>query len=156
MNISNDCVAGIHYTLKNKDGEILDSSLDSEPLLYLHGAQNIVPGLEKELAGKTIGDTLSVIVTPDEGYGNYNKGLLQELPRDMFSGIDLIEVGMEFHAETQYGRQVVEVTKVENDTITVDGNHPLAGKNLHFDVEIVEVREATKEEIDHGHVHAQN
>jgi len=153
MNISNDCVAGIHYTLKNDAGEVLDSSIDAEPLLYLHGAQNIVPGLEKELAGKALGDKISVVVAPAEGYGDYNDSLLQELPSNMFSGVDSIEVGMEFHAETQHGKQIVAVTKVENDTVTVDGNHPLAGQNLHFDVEIVEVREALKEEIDHGHVH---
>jgi len=153
MNIINDCVATIHYTLKNSAGDVLDSSENAEPLPYLHGAQNIVPGLEKELAGKTTGDKLSVIVKPEEGYGDYSKELLQELPRTMFSGVDTIEVGMEFHAETQHGRQVVAVTKVEDETVTVDGNHPLAGQDLHFDVEILEVREATKEEIDHGHVH---
>lgn len=153
MNISNDCVAGIHYTLKNEEGEIVDASTKDEPFYYLHGAQNIVKGLENELAGKTTGDKLAVTVLPDDGYGEYRADLVQAIPRDMFNGIDTIEVGMEFHAETQHGRQVVKVVNIEGDAITVDGNHPFAGKNLYFDVEIIAVREATKEEIDHGHVH---
>lgn len=153
MNISNDCVATIHYTLKNDAGEIVDSSIGEEPLHYLHGAQNIVIGLENALAGKTVGDKLSVVVAPAEAYGEHNSALIQAIPRDMFSGIDTIEVGMAFHAQTQYGMQEVEVTKIEGDTITVDGNHPFAGENLHFDVEVLDVREASKEEIDHGHAH---
>ena len=153
MNIINECVAAFHYTLKNDAVEVVDSSEGQEPLYYLHGAHNIVPGLEKALEGKTVGDKLSVTVEPAEGYGDHDEALMQELPRSMFTGVDKIEVGMEFHAQTEMGQQVVAVTKVDDETVTVDSNHPLAGQNLHFEVEITEVREASKEELDHGHVH---
>ncbi|MGH1484586.1 MAG: FKBP-type peptidyl-prolyl cis-trans isomerase [Cellvibrionaceae bacterium] len=153
MNITANSVASFHYTLKNDAGETLDSSEGQEPLAYLHGAQNIVPGLEKEMEGKVIGDKFSVTVSPEEGYGELDESLQQELPKSMFSGVDKIEAGMEFHAQTEHGQQVVAVTKVEDDTVTVDGNHPLAGQNLHFDIEVTAIREASKEELEHGHVH---
>lgn len=153
MSITANKVALIHYTLKNDDGNTLDSSDGQEPLAYLHGHQNLVPGLEKELEGKTVGDKLSVTVPCEEGYGETDPELIQALPRDMFGGVDNIEVGMEFHAQTQNGMQVVEVIDVEEDTITINGNHPLAGMNLNFDVEVVEIRDATEEELQHGHVH---
>jgi FKBP-type peptidyl-prolyl cis-trans isomerase SlyD len=152
MNITTKSVASFHYTLKNDAGETLDSSEGQEPLSYLHGAQNIVPGLEKELEGKTVGDKLSVTVKPEEGYGEFDESLLQDLPKSMFTGVEEIEPGMEFHAQTQHGLQIVAVKKVEEETVTVDGNHPLAGQNLHFTVEITEVREASKEEIEHGYI----
>ena len=153
MEISNQLVASIHYTLKNDAGEVLDSSEGQAPLDYVHGAQNIVAGLEKELEGKKKGDKLSVTVVPEEGYGEYDDNLIQELNKEMFGGVDTIEEGMEFHAQTQNGMQVIEVKKVDGDTITVDGNHPLAGQTLHFDVEITDVRKATADELEHGHVH---
>jgi FKBP-type peptidyl-prolyl cis-trans isomerase SlyD len=153
MSISKDSVASFHYTLKDDDGNTIDSSAGQEPLPYLHGAGNIVPGLERELEGKTTGDKLSVIVKPVDGYGEMNESLVQELPKTMFAGVDDIKAGMDFHAETDNGQQMVTVTKVEEDTVTIDGNHPLAGKNLHFDIEVTEVREASPEELEHGHVH---
>ena len=156
MQISKDLVASIHYTLKNADGEVLDTSEGQEPLHYVHGAQNIVPGLEKELEGKTAGDKLTVVVDPIDGYGEYNAELIQELPKDMFAGVDTIEVGMEFQAQTpEGGMQIIEVKSIDGDKITVDGNHPMAGQTLHFDVEITDVREATKDELEHGHVHSE-
>ncbi|NHO64167.1 peptidylprolyl isomerase [Aestuariicella hydrocarbonica] len=153
MTITAKKVASIHYTLKNEQGDVLDSSEGQEPLVYLQGFQNLVPGLEKALEGKTVGDTVSVIVAAEEGYGDKNPELIQELPRDMFGGIEDIEVGMAFHAETSAGQQVVEVIDVDGDTVTIDGNHPLAGIDLHFDVEVLEIRDATEEELQHGHVH---
>lgn len=153
MTITANKVAIIHYTLKNEQGEVLDSSEGQEPLSYLQGFQNLVPGLEAALEGKSAGDKISVVVSPEEGYGDINPDLIQELPRDMFGGIEEIEVGMAFHAETPDGHQVVEVIDVEDDTVTIDGNHPLAGIELHFDVEVLEVRDATAEELQHGHVH---
>lgn len=153
MQISNDLVGSIHYTLKNAEGEVLDSSEGQEPLEYVHGKGNIVIGLEKALEGKSVGDKLSVEVTPEEGYGEYDDTLIQELPKEMFSGVEDIEVGMEFHAQTQDGMQVIEVIKVDGETITVNGNHPMAGKSLHFEVEVTNVREATEDELSHGHVH---
>jgi FKBP-type peptidyl-prolyl cis-trans isomerase SlyD len=153
MNITDNCVASFHYTLTDSTGKVLDSSIDQEPLSYLHGAGNIIPGLEKALVGKTVGDKLNVAVQAAEAYGERDDTMVQELPNSMFSGVDKIEVGMEFHAETEHGLQVVTVTAVENDTVTIDGNHPLAGVDLNFDLEITEVRDATSEELNHGHAH---
>lgn len=154
MNISENCVASFHYTLTDGTGKVLDSSEGQDPLSYLHGASNIIPGLEEALAGKQVGDKLQVAVPAAQAYGLRNDDLIQELPSSMFSGIDQIEVGMEFHAETEHGLQVVTVTKVEGDQVTIDGNHPLAGVDLNFDVEITEVRAATEDELSHGHVHS--
>lgn len=153
MNISDDCVASFHYTLTDNTGKVLDSSEGQEPLSYLHGASNIIPGLEAALLGKQVGDKLTVAVNAADAYGLRSDDLVQELPSSMFSGIDKIEVGMEFHAETEHGLQVVTVTKVDGDQVTIDGNHPLAGVDLNFDVEITEVRAATEEELSHGHAH---
>jgi FKBP-type peptidyl-prolyl cis-trans isomerase SlyD len=155
MKISPNLVASIHYTLKNDDGEILDSSVDQEPMNFLCGADNIVPGLEKALEGKVSGDKLSVVVEPNDGYGEYDATLVQELSKDMFAGVESIEVGMEFQTQTPDGMQVIEVKKIEGDTVTIDGNHPMAGHNLHFDIEITDVREATADELEHGHVHGE-
>jgi FKBP-type peptidyl-prolyl cis-trans isomerase SlyD len=154
MNITLNKVASIHYTLTDEDGEILDSSAGQEPLVYLQGHQNLVPGLEAALEGKTTGDKLSVVVVAAEGYGEFDPSMVQELPRSAFEGIDEIEVGMEFHAETDHGLQIVEVIEVEGDTVTINGNHPLAGTDLHFEVEVIAVRDATEEELQHGHVHS--
>lgn len=153
MNITDNCVASFHYTLTDSTGKVLDSSDGQEPLSYLHGAGNIIPGLEKALLGKTAGDKLNVAVTASEAYGERDDTMVQELPTSMFSGVEQIEVGMEFHAETEHGLQVVTVTSVENDVVTIDGNHPLAGVDLNFDVEVTEVREASAEELTHGHAH---
>lgn len=153
MNISDNFVASFHYTLTDSTGQVLDSSEGKEPLTYLHGVGNIIPGLEKELAGKAVGDKLTVAVPAAEAYGERNEEMIQELPASMFTGVEKIEAGMEFHAQTEQGLQVVRVRSVDGDTVTIDGNHPLAGVNLNFDVEITEVREATDEEKDHGHVH---
>lgn len=153
MQIAQDCVALIDYTLTNDAGDVIDSSQGGEPLAYLHGHQNIIPGLEKALAGKTAGDSLKVSIAPAEGYGDKNPSLIEQVPRHMFSGVDNIEVGMQFHAQTGGGMQVITVSAVDGDTITVDGNHPLAGETLHFDVTVKEVRAASQEELDHGHVH---
>lgn len=153
--IASDKVASIHFTLKNAEGNVLDTSIGEQPLVYLQGHQNLVPGLENALEGKSVGDTLTVVITAEEGYGPKDPALIQDLPRDMFSGIDSIEVGMEFHAETPNGKQIVEVVDVEGDTVTIDGNHPLAGEDLHFEVEVMDVRDATENELQHGHVHGE-
>ncbi len=153
MNISEQCIASFHYTLTDGSGKVLDTSEGQEPLAYLHGSGNIIPGLEKALLGKTIGDKLNVTIPAAEAYGLRDDTMVQELPSNMFDGIDKIEVGMEFHAETEHGLQVVTVTKVEGDMVFIDGNHPLAGVDLTFDVEITEVRAASEEEMEHGHAH---
>jgi len=153
MNIKENCVASIHYTLTDGEGKVIDTSEGQEPLTYLHGAGNIIPGLEKALLGKLVGDKFNVSIPAAEAYGVRDDSMIQELPATMFSGIDSIAVGMEFHAETEQGLQVVTVTKVEGDNITIDGNHPLAGVDLTFDVEVAEIRDASAEELEHGHAH---
>lgn len=153
MQIAQDIVALIDYTLTNDAGDVIDSSDGGEPLAYLHGHQNIIPGLEKALAGKVAGDSLKVSIAPAEGYGEVNPSLVEKVPSNLFQGVDKVEVGMQFHAQTGQGMQVITVTGVEGDMVTVDGNHPLAGQTLHFDVTVKEVRAASKEELDHGHVH---
>ncbi len=155
MNIADNCVASFHYTLTDSTGKVLDSSTGHEPLSYLHGAGNIIPGLERALVGKVVGDKLNVAVAAADAYGERDSGMVQQLPSQMFSGVDQIEVGMEFHAETEHGLQVVTVVAVEDDKVTIDGNHPLAGVDLNFDVEITEVRAATADELAHGHAHGE-
>lgn len=152
--IGDNVVATFHYKLTNNAGDVLDSSEGRDPLSYLHGAGNIIPGLEKELKGKTAGAPMQVSVSPEEGYGVVQEALIEVVPREAFQGVESIEPGMAFEAAGNDGhaRRIV-VTKVEGEEITVDGNHPLAGVELTFDVEIVEVRDATEEEISHGHVH---
>ena len=153
MQIADRCVAYFHYTLTNDAGDVLDSSSGRDPLPYLHGKGNIVPGLEKALAGKTVGDKLDVVVAPEEGYGPRIDSLVQVVPKAAFQGVDKLEPGMQFQAESNMGPVSVVVTAIEGDNVTVDGNHPLAGETLHFAVEITEVREASVEEVLHGHVH---
>ena len=153
MQIANDKVVTIHYTLTNAAGEVIDSSEGAEPLAYLHGHGNIIPGLENALAGKTAGDKMDVSVAPSEGYGERMDELVQEVSRDLFDTEDEIQPGMQFHAQSDQGPRVVTVVTVTESTITIDGNHPLAGETLKFDVEITEVRDATSEELAHGHVH---
>lgn len=152
--IGNDVVVTIHYTLSDDDGNVIDSSSEAEPLPYLHGANNIIPGLENALAGKQEGDSIKIRVTPEDGYGEIIPELIQVVDRSAFQGVDAIEPGMNFQAQDPSGhtRNIV-VKDVSNDTVTVDGNHPLAGVALNFDVSVVGVREATPEELEHGHVH---
>ncbi|GAB3368767.1 peptidylprolyl isomerase [Spongiibacter taiwanensis] len=154
MNIANNCVVAFHYTLTDDEGNELDSSKGKEPLAYLHGHSGIIPGLERELEGKVAGDAMKVTVQPADGYGELNPELVQAVPRAAFQGVDQIEVGMQFQAQGAGGQvQMVVVKEVSDELVTVDANHPLAGQVLHFDVSIEGVREATEEEISHGHVH---
>lgn len=153
MQISDQCVALFHYTLRNDADEVIDSSEGKDPLAYLHGAGNIVPGLENALVGKSAGDQFKVSVDAAQGYGEKHDALVEEVPREAFQGIDKIEVGMRFQADSDKGPMVVTVAAVSDDTVTVDGNHPLAGETLHFDIDVVEVREASAEEKEHGHPH---
>ncbi|MEP5762986.1 MAG: peptidylprolyl isomerase [Halieaceae bacterium] len=152
--IGNNMVVSMHYTLKDQEGTVIDSSEGADPLTYLHGVGNIIPGLEKALVGKVAGDSVAVVVDPGEGYGEYQAELLQVVPRAAFEGVESIEVGMEFQAQAGDGsvRRIV-VREVEGDDVTVDANHELAGVDLHFAIDIVSVREATTEEVEHGHVH---
>jgi FKBP-type peptidyl-prolyl cis-trans isomerase SlyD len=153
MQIADQSVVLMHYTLTNAKDEVLDSSVGAEPLAYLHGVGNIVSGLEKALAGRQAGDKLKVVVHPEDAYGVRDDKLVQQVPRRAFQGIADVQPGMSFTADGPKGPTRVTVTKVLGDMVTVDGNHALAGEILHFDVDILEVRKATEEELAHGHVH---
>lgn len=155
MAVARNSVVLIQYKLTNDSGEVLDQSEAGSPLAYIHGRGNIIPGLERELEGKSAGDKLQVTVKPAEAYGEYDQQLIQSVPRKAIQGVDDIQEGMQLHARSNEGVRVLTVKKVENDTVTLDANHPLAGKTLHFDVEIEDVRQATQEELTHGHVHGQ-
>ncbi|VUD40577.1 FKBP-type peptidyl-prolyl cis-trans isomerase SlyD [Thalassocella blandensis] len=154
MKVAKNSVVSIHYTLTAEDGSVIDSSFGQEPLSYLAGCGNIIPGLDDALMGLEPGDKKQVTVPPEEGYGAIEEDLIQNLPRNMFTGIDAIEVGMEFETQNTEGESMfVIVTEVSDTEITVDGNHELAGQILNFDVQVEGVREATAEEIEHGHAH---
>lgn len=149
MQITKNKVAGIHYTLKDNGGTVIDTSDGREPLYYLHGAGNLIIGMEEGLEGKVIGDKFQLKISPEKGYGEKDPAMTQKVPRSAFGDQD-IKKGMKFSTD---GGDVVTVTEVGLEAITVDANHPLAGVELNFAVEIIEVRNATEEEITHGHVH---
>ncbi len=153
MQIIKNSVATLNYTLKNDNGDILDESQDGS-FLYMHGAGGIIPGLESLLEGKSKGDTFDAHIEPADGYGERDESMVQVVPRDMFDKEHPVEEGIQFHAESPEGDMLtVTVTKIEGDNITVDGNHPLAGIALNFDIQIADVREASTEEVEHGHAH---
>jgi FKBP-type peptidyl-prolyl cis-trans isomerase SlyD len=149
MQISKHKVASIHYTLTDNDGKVLDSSAGREPLVYIQGIGNLIPGMEEGLEGKSKGDKFNIKVSPEKGYGVKDEALQQSVPRSAFGDQD-VRVGMQF--QTNQGG-IVTVTKVGLSEVTVDANHPLAGVELNFDVEVMDIRLATQEELDHGHAH---
>ncbi len=153
MQISANMVVSIDYTLTDDQGTVIDSSEGRGPLAYIQGIGNIIPGLERALEGKSQGDSLKVSIAPEDGYGERSDDLTQAVPKQMFEGNDEIQVGMQFQTMTEHGPQVVTVVAVDDEHVTVDGNHPLAGENLNFDVTVVDIREASAEELEHGHVH---
>jgi len=150
MQITENSVVAIEYTLKGDDGQVIDTSEGREPLVYLHGHSNIIPGLEKAIEGKAPGDELEVTVPPEDGYGQYRKELVQDVPKDAFAGMDKVEPGMSFRAESNAGPMTVIVREIKDDAITIDGNHMRAGQVLNFKVAVKSVREATAEEISEG------
>ncbi|SKC88492.1 FKBP-type peptidyl-prolyl cis-trans isomerase [Ohtaekwangia koreensis] len=149
MQITKNKVAAIHYTLRDNEGNIIDTSDGRDPLNYLHGAGNLIAGMEEGLEGKSKGDKLQLKIEPAKGYGEKDPAMIQEVPRSAFGDQD-VRKGMKF--STNHGN-VVTVTEVGLESVTVDANHELAGVELNFDVEIVDVRNATSDEISHGHVH---
>lgn len=149
MEITKNKVAAIHYTLRDNKGEVLDTSDGREPLYYLHGSGNLILGMEEGLEGKTKGDKFEITIEPAKGYGDKDPEMVQKVPRAAF-GDQEVKPGMKF--STNQGG-VVTVTEVGLENITVDANHPLAGVELNFQVEVIEVRNATDEELAHGHVH---
>ena len=155
MKVANKTVVVIDYTLTDNDGEVIDTSEGAGPLAYLHGAGNIVEGLEDALMGKEAGDAVKASVEPAKGYGDRHEDMQQDVPKELFGGVENIEVGMQFQSETDQGPVLVTVIEISEEMVTVDGNHPLAGVHLNFDVSIREVREASEEELEHGHVHGE-
>jgi FKBP-type peptidyl-prolyl cis-trans isomerase SlyD len=153
MQISTNNVVTMHYTLTDPSGEVIDSSEGKDPLAYLHGHGNIIPGLEKQLEGKAAGDKIVAEVPAAEGYGERNEELIVDAARSQFPEDVTLEPGMRFQAQTPGGPRIAQITAIEGDKVTVDTNHPLAGVDLKFEVEVKDVREASQEEIDHGHVH---
>jgi FKBP-type peptidyl-prolyl cis-trans isomerase SlyD len=153
MQIEKDRVVSIDYTLTSPQGDVLDSSKGRQPLTYLHGAGNLIPGLEAALQGKTAGHSFSVTVAPEDAYGIKDPARVQAVPRSAFSGVPEIKPGMQFQARGPHGVQIVTVVSADDQTVTVDANHPLAGMSLKFDVTIVDVRQATEQELSHGHIH---
>jgi FKBP-type peptidyl-prolyl cis-trans isomerase SlyD len=152
MQITSEKVVAIHYTLKDSQGNVLDSSEGKQPLHYLHGFGNLIPGMEEGLESRIAGDKFEVVIHPEKGYGVRNEDYVQQVPLEAFGG-QIPQVGMQFQAGNDEGRYIVTITAIEGDLVTVDANHPLAGVELHFAVEVMEVREATADEISHGHVH---
>ena len=155
MIISNDKVVQMHYELKNDKGETLDSSKGREPLTYLHGKGNIIPGLEKHLNDKKVGDKLNATIAPEEAYGVLDEQRVVKVEKSKFQGDEELKVGMQIQLEANGQPQIGFVSSIEGEEVTLDLNHPLAGETLHFAVEVVDVRDASTEELAHGHVHGE-
>jgi FKBP-type peptidyl-prolyl cis-trans isomerase SlyD len=154
LTITDNLVVSITYTLTNDDSTVLDSTEESGPMDYLHGAENIIPGLEDGLEGKRVGDKLTIRVDPEDGYGEVFTELMQVVDIAAFEGVESVEAGMQFESETDEGElEIVTIKSIDGNEVTIDANHPLAGVTLNFDVDIVGVREATTEELEHEHVH---
>jgi FKBP-type peptidyl-prolyl cis-trans isomerase SlyD len=155
MIVEKDKAVSFHYTLKNAEGEQMETSREKDPMSYLHGANNIIAGLEKAMEGHAVNDEFSVTVEPEEAYGVRNESNVQRVPLKRLKGIGKIFVGQVLNLQTNNGQVQVTVLKVGRFNVDVDGNHPLAGKQLTFDVEIMDIREASEEELEHRHVHGQ-
>ena len=155
MKIAKGKVVAVDYELTDPDGTVLDTSHDDGPLSYLHGVGGLLPALEGELEGKTAGDSFSVVLAPEDGYGVRDESLRQQLPRTEFDDVPDLAVGMQFRVSGDASLPVFTIVEVGDDTVTIDGNHPLADVTLHFDLTVRDVRDATEEEIAHGHAHGE-
>ena len=155
MKITANKVASIHYTLKDKNGELIDTSDGKPPLAYIHGVGNLIPGMEKALDGKSVGDQLSLVIDPAEAYGIRDEELVQVVPIENFPDRNHVKAGMRFVARSPEGSRQAVILLVEGENVTVDFNHPLADVELHFSVEVMDVREATEDELGHGHIHGE-
>ena len=157
MKIAANKVATLHYTLKDDKGALIESSVGNEPLAYIHGIGNLIPGLEEKLEGKQAGDKVQAVVKPEDAYGERDEELIEEVDRAEFDEGEELEVGKEFQYDDEDGNVFhVRIVKVGDTKVTIDGNHPLAGQTLSFDVEVLNVREASKDELEHGHVHGEH
>ena len=153
MQIAKHKVVTIDYTLSNVKGIVLDSSVGNQPFTFIQGVGSIIHGLESALEGKSPGENFTVHIPPERGYGTRNEALIQVVSKDLFTDVKDLQVGMQFEAQTNAGKQVLTITRIEGTNVTIDGNHPLAGETLNFDVTIREVRDATSDELSHGHAH---
>lgn len=156
MKVTENAVVTFDYTLKNDKGDVIDTSSGATPLSYIHAGGNIIPGLEKELDGKSEGDQFSATVSPDEGYGTYDDSLVFTVAREKLPKEQTLQNGMQFQTETPQGPRILTLTSFNDSEATLDANHPLAGQTLHFDVTVREVREATDQEIAQGQIHSQD
>ncbi len=155
MKIAEKKVVAIHYTLKDDKGAVLDSSEGKSPLLFIHGIGQLIPGLETQLLGKEKGEKLDATVAPADAYGEYRDDMVFKVGKDGFQGEEELQLGMQVEVELEQGKSIAVVTEIEGEDVTLDLNHPLAGQALHFDVEVMDVREASEEEQSHGHVHGE-
>lgn len=153
MSIQKHTVVTLNYTLKNSEGEILDTSEGREPLVYLHGVGGLIPGLEAELEGKEKGNSLNVVIAPEDAYGKRSEDLMHVVPKSGFQGDEEMQVGMQVQLQTEQGPAIATIAAIEGENVTLDLNHPLADMELHFAVDVLDLREATEDEISHGHVH---
>ena len=155
MTVKKDAVVEMHYTLKNDAGDVIDSSVGKQPMPFMHGRGHIISGLEKAVEGMKVGESCDVSLAPADAYGAYDEAAIQEIPMEALKGIDKLEVGMDLQSQDQQGSPVtVRVLKINKESITINANHPLAGETLHFNLSIESIREATEEELSHGHVHS--
>ncbi|OUR97793.1 peptidylprolyl isomerase [Halobacteriovorax marinus] len=154
--VKDNHVVEINYTLKDGEGQLIDSSDQAGgPMVYIHGHENILPKLESELAGKSVGDSFKLELKAEDAYGEYHDQMVQTIPKTEFPDVDKIQVGMQFQVQTESGEPIpVMVKEIQSESIVLDGNHPLAGLDLKFDVEVASIRVATEDEISHGHLHA--
>lgn len=153
MNIGKESVVSFHFTLKNDEGTVLETSVGQDPLVYLHGTGSIVPGLEEELTGKRSGEKFNVVLPPEKAYGNRDERLVQRIPKSEFPNSERLKIGMQFQVDTKGGPMILTITGLEENDVVVDGNPELAGATLHFAIEVTDVRKATAEELAHGHAH---
>lgn len=153
MHVDDNKVVSFHFTLTDDQGDTIESTRSEAPLAYLHGQGNLIPGLEKALSGKTVGDTFDLTLAPIDAYGERDPGLVQRLGRDEFPPEGELAIGTEYEVRDGDGWRVVTITEIVDQEVTVDGNHPLAGETITFAIEVVDIRDATEEELTHGHVH---
>ena len=155
MTIKEQKAVASRYTLKDETGEILDTNVDTAPLEYLHGAGNLIPGLEKELEGKNVGDKIQAVISPEDAYGSFNEDLVQDVPLTQFDQPDQAKPGNQFHFDGPNGVGIATVVSVDDKNVKVDLNHPLVDKTLNFDVEVLTIRDASQDEIDNGYIQPQ-
>ncbi len=153
MEVGQDKVVFIHYTLSDAEGQVIDSTLGDEPLAYLHGHANLIPGLERALDGRSEGEVFEVVIAPEEAYGVRDPGGLIEIPRTALSEDVVVEIGNQVQAQGPEGRMEFSIVAFDDEMVTLDGNHPLAGVTLHFALEVGTIREAHPDEIKHHRVH---